>query len=88
MTGGEIVVEIGESVEPSIKPYGIGDLVNDQYEVIKEIGEGGFGIVLEVLDIKTNERLAMKVSKQIIINKKNFSLVTCAPHSVSRKEYF
>lgn len=40
----------------------VGDTVKGKYKVTKVLGEGGFGIVLKVHDIKSNEYYAMKVS--------------------------
>lgn len=58
----DLVVE-----EPSshavVRSVVVGDIINDKYEVTKELGEGGFGLVLEVIDRRTKERLAMKVKK-------------------------
>lgn len=38
-----------------------GDIVGGRFEVIRELGEGGFGAVFEVLDRKSKETYAMKV---------------------------
>lgn len=60
----DIIIEDEAPVPPPtvMRPVTIGDVINDKYEVKKELGEGGFGLVLEVLNRITNERLAMKVS--------------------------
>jgi tetratricopeptide (TPR) repeat protein len=38
-------------------------LISERFEIIREIGEGGMGIVYEALDRKRNQRIAIKVAK-------------------------
>lgn len=38
----------------------IGQLVNNQYEIVKTIGKGSFGEIYEGLDKKSNQRVAIK----------------------------
>lgn len=46
----------------------VGQTVKNKYNVIKELGEGGFGVVLEVVDRASSEHYAMKVSLKILYN--------------------
>ena len=41
-------------------PYKIGDLIGEQYQFVKVIGEGGFGIVYLFYSLETDSFLAMK----------------------------
>jgi sulfatase modifying factor 1 len=53
----------GETVLPSNNPTGIhspGDLIDNRYTVIREIGRGGMGVVYEVLDAITGDHYAIK----------------------------
>lgn len=45
-------------------PIKVGDVVNKKYEVKKQLGQGAFGAVFEVVDKNTNESYALKVSKR------------------------
>ena len=38
-----------------------GDVLEERYEVVREIGKGGFSSVFEVIDLKVNESRAIKV---------------------------
>lgn len=40
-----------------------GDIIDGRFEVIRELGEGGFGAVVEVVDRKSKGNYAMKVYK-------------------------
>src|ERR1700735_1001139 len=41
-------------------PFRAGELVEDRFEIVREVGEGGMGIVYEALDHKRNLRIAIK----------------------------
>lgn len=43
----------------------VGDVIKDRYEVVKQLGQGGFGAVFEAKDKKTGEVCALKVYKDI-----------------------
>ena len=38
-----------------------GHIINNQYKIIKNIGQGSFGLVFKVQNIKTNELFALKI---------------------------
>src|SRR5947207_12261012 len=40
-----------------------GELIADRFEIIREIGEGGMGVVYEAFDRKLNRRIAIKSAK-------------------------
>lgn len=44
-----------------IKRPAVGDCVGNKYDLIIQLGEGGFGAVYEVADRRTKLRYAMKV---------------------------
>lgn len=56
------------STEESAKYAGpiVGDVIGEKYKVIRQLGEGGFGAVFQVMDSKTNEFYAVKVIYQIM----------------------
>ncbi|XP_022703823.1 uncharacterized protein LOC111268875 isoform X2 [Varroa jacobsoni] len=45
--------------------YKIGDVINERYVIISTLGEGTFGKVVEVLDEETDQKLALKVIKNV-----------------------
>lgn len=47
--------------EEKRKRPNVGDCIDDKYDVIRELGEGGFGAVLEVVDRATKQNYAIKV---------------------------
>lgn len=56
-----IVEECPTTTTSTSKPFLHGEIINGRYEVVKEVAEGGFGLIIEVIDKTTKERLAMKV---------------------------
>ena len=53
----------GDTVLPSLNAAGIhvpGDVIDNRYTVIREIGRGGMGVVYEVEDAVTSDRYAVK----------------------------
>ncbi|MBV9180879.1 MAG: protein kinase, partial [Acidobacteria bacterium] len=45
------------------RPFKAGQVVAERFEVLREIGEGGMGIVYEAFDRKRNQRIAIKSAK-------------------------
>jgi serine/threonine protein kinase/tetratricopeptide (TPR) repeat protein len=46
-----------------IRPFQIGQTIAERFEIIREIGEGGMGVVYEALDLKRGLRIAIKAAK-------------------------
>lgn len=46
-----------------IRPFAPGEIVADRFEIVREIGEGGMGIVYEAIDGKRHLRIAIKAAK-------------------------
>jgi len=45
------------------RPFEIGQVISDRYEIIREIGEGGMAVVYLAFDKKRNQRIAIKAAK-------------------------
>jgi serine/threonine protein kinase/tetratricopeptide (TPR) repeat protein len=45
------------------RPFKAGDVVAERFEILREIGEGGMGVVFEALDRKRGLRIAIKAAK-------------------------
>ena len=45
------------------RPFEVGQVISNRFEIIKEIGEGGMGFVYEAFDRKRNQRIAIKAAK-------------------------
>src|SRR5437764_1404915 len=45
------------------RPFQAGDVVSERFEIIREIGEGGMGVVYEAFDRKREQRIAIKSAK-------------------------
>src|ERR1051325_10138512 len=41
--------------------FGVGDLIDGKYRIIRVIGEGGWGIVFEGENVRTLKRVAIKI---------------------------
>ena len=46
-----------------VLPFQPGQVVSERFEIIREIGEGGMGVVYEAFDRKTEQRIAIKAAK-------------------------
>lgn len=45
------------------RPFKAGQIVNERFEIVREIGHGGMGIVFEAFDRKRGQRIAIKSAK-------------------------
>jgi tetratricopeptide (TPR) repeat protein len=45
------------------RPFQIGETVAGRFEIIRELGEGGMGVVYEAFDHRRNQRIAIKAAK-------------------------
>lgn len=51
------------SLQDLERPFHPGQVINDRFEIVREIGHGGMGVVYEALDRKRGQRIAVKSSK-------------------------
>jgi len=45
------------------RPFEVGQVVSNRFEILREVGEGGMGVVYEAFDHKRNQRIAIKSAK-------------------------
>ena len=45
------------------RPFAAGQIISERFEILREIGEGGMGVVYEAFDRKRNHRIAIKSAK-------------------------
>jgi len=45
------------------EPFSPGQVVNERFEIVRKIGEGGMGVVYEAFDRRRNQRIAIKSAK-------------------------
>ncbi len=48
----------------------IGVYVDDRYQIIKKIGEGGMGVVFSAVDVQSDQTLALKIMRKKVIDPK------------------
>ena len=53
----------GPAITSIASPLTIGDVVAGDYEIVREVGRGAFGVVFEARDIQMNSQVALKVLK-------------------------
>src|SRR5215472_15229094 len=51
------------SLQDLERPFQVGAVIADRFEIIREIGEGGMGVVYEAFDRKRQQRIAIKSAK-------------------------
>src|SRR5205807_9269168 len=45
------------------RPFRPGEVISERFEIVREVGEGGMGLVYEAYDRKRNQRIAIKSAK-------------------------
>lgn len=45
------------------RPFKAGQIINERFEIVREIGHGGMGVVFEAFDRKRGQRIAIKSAK-------------------------
>jgi tetratricopeptide (TPR) repeat protein len=51
------------SLQDLERPFKLGQVINERFEIVREIGHGGMGIVYEAFDRKRGQRIAIKSAK-------------------------
>ena len=51
------------SFQELVLPFQAGQIISERFEIIREIGQGGMGVVYEAFDRKRNQRIAIKSAK-------------------------
>src|ERR1700691_2516106 len=46
-----------------VRPFEPGQVLADRFEILREIGEGGMGVVYEALDRRLQQKIAIKAAK-------------------------
>src|SRR5215469_147324 len=51
------------SLQDLERPFQAGEVIAERFEIVREIGEGGMGVVYEAFDRKRHQRIAIKSAK-------------------------
>lgn len=60
---GDFLLQPVSTLEETGRPFQPGQVIEDRFKIIREIGEGGMGIVYEALDQKRQIHIAIKAAK-------------------------
>ena len=70
-----------------ISPFTPGEIVNDRFEIVRELGEGGMGMVYEAFDRRLQNRVAIKAAKpgfQRLLSPELKSALKVSHHNICR----
>jgi len=70
-----------------VSPFASGEVVNDRFEILREIGEGGMGMVYEAFDRRLQQRVAIKAAKpgfQRLLSPELRSALRVSHHNICR----
>ena len=70
-----------------VSPFATGEIVNDRFEIVREIGEGGMGMVYEAFDRRLQHRVAIKAAKpgfQRLLSPELKSALKVSHHNICR----
>lgn len=60
---GAFLLEPVSTLTETVRPFAPGQVIDERFEIIREIGEGGMGVVYEALDHKRKTHIAIKAAK-------------------------
>ncbi len=60
---GSFLLQPVSTLKEAVRPFEPGQVIEERFQIIREIGEGGMGIVYEAFDQKRQIRIAIKAAK-------------------------
>src|SRR5215471_8753883 len=60
---GSFLLQPVSTLKETIRPFEAGQVIEERFQIIREISEGGMGIVYEAFDQKRRIRIAIKAAK-------------------------